>query len=290
MLLVLLVPAIILSCISAAAFKWIPGLFNFALCQDAAGAAMGVFHAITAAILWRYDHPRRNFVLRRIRARRARKSYLHPIGAVVAGMLAGVVSSVAVVTLILAVYSNTSKMGWTKTDQTRFSVESWHELLFGSRLCWPYLVMGTALGIGMALTINRLSASERWNNFLAEQSALRSGRQIWRVICAMVKLGVRFAWPIALSLSVGSILAFVILRGAPSALPADSSSWMAELTGGFSRNVSDIRAWKLGPWGQALGISGDALTQGIGGFFAIIGVGLGRIASRYGINIEPGRN
>jgi hypothetical protein len=289
LLLLISVPAILFACVAASAFKWLPGSFNFALSQAAPNAAMGVFHAITAAVIWGGSITLGVALYFIVFGREsARRSFLQPIGAIISGLIAGAISSVAITLLIVTVYTNQSLalMGWTTEDYDKFSLGLWKDLFVANRFGWPFLLMGTSLGVGMALMTNGLRASKRWNKLLNEQSALTNGHQVLQLIRSLVKLGLRYAWPVPMAVSVGCLLAFAVLRSAPLTTAPQTSALIAQL----SDRGRAIREWKLSPVGEALGIAGDGITQVIGGTFAIIGMGLAIVIARYGIKVEPQRN
>lgn len=289
LLALVLAPAILFACVAASAFKWLPGLFNFALCQATPNAAMGVFHAITASVIWGGSITFAVALYFVVFGRQsAPRSFVQPTGAIIAGLIAGILSSVAITLVVVTVYTNQSLalMGWTAEDYDKFSAGLWKDLFFANRFGWPFLLMGTSLGAGMALMANGLRASPRWRGLLNEQSALTSGHQVLQLVRALVKIGLRYAWPVPVAVSIGCLLAFVVLRGAPVAKAPQTSAF----TGQLSDRGQAIRQWKLSPIGEALGIAGDGLTQIIGGSFAIIGMGMGIVIARYGIKVEPQRN
>ncbi|MEY2499625.1 MAG: hypothetical protein QOD12_3181 [Verrucomicrobiota bacterium] len=295
-LVLVLIPAVLLAAFSAAGFKWLTGLFNYALCQATPSAAMGVFHGITAAVIWGGGITL-GLVLYRVVLGREHgpKSYLHPFPAIVAGAFTGLITSSLVLLVISNVYTRGAlvTMGWMVENP---AAGFWHVFLWQTRAAWPYLIMGTFLGIGMALMINGLRASGRWSQFLTQQTSLTGVRQTWRLLYALVRLAIRFAWPIPAALVIAGALAFSVLRSAPESGPWPHS-WTQGLTAGLGRSADsperlarDLREWKVSPWGQALGIAGDGATQAIGGFFAIVGMGLGIVIMRYGVRVEPRRN
>jgi len=286
LLLLVETPAILFACVSAVAFKWLPGAFNYALSQATASIVMGIFHGLTAAVIWGGSITCALVLYFIVFGREsAPRSYVRPVGAILTGVLSGLMSSAIVLLLIVTVYTNKSLslMGWTAGNYEKFTFGLWRELFSVNRFAWPYLLMGTFLGLGMAVMINGLRASDSWNRFLQEQCALTAPAQVWQVIKRLVKLGLRYAWPVYVLVAMGSIVAFAVLRGAPAAKPAHPLPW----TGGLSQKEEELTGWKLSPSGEALGIAGDGLTQAIGGSFAIIGMGLGIIVARYGIRIEP---
>ena len=299
---IVLLPVIVFACASAAAFKWLPGLFNFAFCQATPSAPEGVFHAIIAAVVWCGSIAcglALYFIV--FGHESVPKSYLRPHGAIVAGFISGTVSSAMLILLVVTVYTNQALMlmGWTNGDYGKFDPRLWNELLFVNRSAWPYLITGTSLGLGMALMINGLRASEHWSKLLKEQSALVSGHQVSQLIRALLKLGLRFAGPVFMMLSLGCLVAFAALRNAPIAQHTDRSVWPGALSrvgapaNPYAQSAfvdETIREWKLSPVGEALGIAGDGLAQAIGGSFGIIGMALGIVVARHGIKIEPGKN
>jgi hypothetical protein len=87
---------------------------------------------------------------------------------------------------------------------------------------------------------------------------------------------------------LADLISFYIVRTAPSVtqMPVWMSSWHAGLLGGISHDPAQVREWKMSAWGQGLGIFFDSATQAIGGFCCIVGMVLGLIVVRYGIQIE----
>ena len=287
-----LVPALFLSAGSAAAFKWLPGLLNYALCQAKPSAAMGVFHGITAAVIWGGGITLGLVAYRVIFGREfGARSYLRPFAVIVTGAMVGAINAAILLLLISTVYMGPSlhAMGWVNDSTQSLGSDFAQVLFFRTRFAWPYLITGTFLGIGMALMVNGLRASRKWPQFLAQQTPLTGVRHTWRLICALVKLAIRFAWPIPVALFIAGWLAFFVLRSAPE--PGQwPHSWTEGLSGGLSTEPSHEREWKISPWGEALGIMGDAATQAIGGFFAVVGMGLGIVIIRHGVKVEPRRN
>lgn len=287
-----LVPALLLSAASAAGFKWLPGLLNYALCQAKPGAAMGVFHGLTAAVIWGGGITLSLVAYRVVFGREfSAKSYVRPFLAVVTGAMVGAISAAVLLLLISTVYHDDSllAMGWLTDSKQNLGGGFWYLLFSRNRFGWPYLITGTFLGIGMALMVNGLRASKKWPQFLVQQTPLTGVRQTWRLICGLVKLAIRFAWPIPLALLIAGVMAFFVLRSAPE-VSQWPHPWTEGLSGGLARESSQRREWKVSPWGEALGIMGDTATQAIGGFFAIVGMGLGIIIIRYGVKVEPRRN
>ena len=292
MLFVLLFPATILSCMAAGAFKSLPAAFNYALCQADAGVAMGVFHGVTAAVIWGAGITLALAVYYITFAKTSRpRGLLKPLAALGVGALAGFIGSALLLLVICTVFGSQTlvTMAWVRPPNDSVREGVLRALLFDTRFAWPYLLQGAFLGVGMAAMTNALRASQRWNSFLDRESALSSVGETFRLLRNVTRLALPFAWPIACSVTVAGLIAFAVLRSAP-----DSISWSESpghaLTAGLTKSPEKLRNWKRSPWGEALGIIGDGATQVVGGFFAIVGLGVGIVTVRHGINVEPRKN
>jgi hypothetical protein len=286
-LLMVLIPTLVLSSGSAAPFKFLPGQLNYALAQGEAGGAAAVFQGVLATFLWGGVITLCITLHRIVFANeRAHKSFLRPWGALLAGALGGLISSSLVLLVITKVCSFESVVaqGWA-VDKTTF----WRTLLFDRRYFWPYLIMGPGLGVGMAMLANGFRAFTTWSAPLTEQGGL-SGTDLRPMVVSLTKAMWRFAWPIVLCLFVADVAAFLLLRSAPRASTLDLSSWHWRLLGGKSEIVEARLAWKTSAWGQGLSIAFDSMTQGLGGFFCMVGMSLGLAAARYGLRIDPRRS
>jgi Novel STAND NTPase 1 len=284
-----LLPVIILSSLSAAVFKLFPGMLNYAVSQADPSGAMAIFHAITAAVLYG-GFITFSLTLYRLvfGTERGIKSFLHPIAAIVAGAIGGFVSGALLQVLIVGVFTQKSlvAMGWIPKEGDRLSWQFWMDLMWKTHFFWPYIITGVALGIGMACTTNALRTSAKWVDFLRQQEVLTSAKQTLRLIRDILKLAFRFAWPIPVAMLIGGFLTFQVLRSAASE-SGKGQKWQDALLGGLLAKDGDLRRWKLSASGQVLGIAGDCATQAVGGFFCVVGMGLGIIAIRKGVRIEP---
>jgi hypothetical protein len=108
------------------------------------------------------------------------------------------------------------------------------------------------------------------------------------MIKSISRCAVPFWWLIAVFILFADLAAFSVLRTAPGAEPMPG--WIHTvhegLLGGTSRDLNRVRQWKMSAWGQGLGLVCDSATQTLGGFFCIVGMGLGLIVVRCGIQIE----
>jgi hypothetical protein len=275
-----LVPAILLGAGAAGLTKWGPGMFGWALCQKTPSLLGGLFHGITAGVIWGGVIPLFLTVYRVAFAKATPwPSATRPGGALVAGAVGGFVAGMMIMLIILGVYERTSlaSMGWLANDAVpQFSRAFWADVLVHTRYGWVYSVTGTALGLGMAMTANALRASPGYTALLGgtpppggavadAPGRLTGGRgQTRRLIGQVTRLAARAAWPLpALSLAA-AVLAFALLQPYPSGL-----------------------AEKVSVAGRAVGVAADTASQLVGGFFAVVGMGLGSVVMSRGVQLRP---
>lgn len=288
-LLMVLIPTLALSSVTSSLFKAFPGFLNYALAQGKANAFAAMFQGTLATFVWGGIITTCITLYELVFASaRDRKSYLRPFGAVISGIFGGVLSSGLVLVVILEVSSSTSVIdqGWA-LDIKRVEVNSWKAVMdTGRGYLWPYPILGIGLGIGMALMSNGVRASREWRKSLENPSSI-TGSTVLSKIWELTRWMLRYAWPIPLCLSLAGLFAFYKLRSAPQAVTLDLGTWEWRLLGGRGESRLD---WKVSPWGQGLSILFDGATQGLGGFFCLVGMALGLTASRFGMHIEPKRN
>lgn len=268
-LLYIFIPAAILSATSATMFKWLPGMFDMALCQERAGAGKGAFHGLTAGVVWGGLIPLGIAFYRVVFSNERRPgSYLRPTGALVSGAIFGALTGAIVAFIVVSVFTVDAlrQMGWI-VSQVRFSPEFWSDLLVQYRLGWSYIITGMGLGIAMGLMTNGLRASPAWGEFVARQTRLTSFKQTLRVIRQAAGIVVRHAWPLPAMLLIAGLIAFAVQNPPPP--------------------VSPEFAWKVSAEGRAKGTFADCATQAFGGFFAIVGTGLGMVIMRHGLQVTP---
>lgn len=265
----IVLPAALLAAIAAAAFKWLPGMLDWALVQGTASAGMGVFHGLTAGFIWAGSITFGVALYYLVAAREfTPRSYVRPTGALAAGLASGFLSSVLIVCIIVSVYEVTSlvEMGWLAGGPApaRFSLGFWRDLFVVTRFGWVHIVTGSGLGIGMALVMNGVRASPRWAAFLERQTGLVGLPRARALLRELVGLTARHVWPLPVMLALAGAAAFLVPHAPPTA-----------------------GAFKGSPLGIALGIAGDCATQAIGAFFGIVGMGLGIVLVRCGFYFEP---
>jgi hypothetical protein len=262
------VPAAGLAALAAASYKWIPGIANWALCQATPSAAMGAFHGLTAGVVWAglitlgitFYH----VVFGRTQKR---GSMLRPFAAVVSGAISGLISSALVVMVITGVYEYKSlvTMGWIGSANIGRAA-MWRDLFVTYRFGWVYLIVGTALGIGMALMSNAVRASTAWRTFLDSQRTGMTGlRDAGVVLKQLMKIALPHAWILPVTVGLAAVLAFYV--------PDTTTRAAVE---GIKANPGDV----------IRGLVADCSTQIIGAYFGICGMGLGLVVMRRGLTLE----
>ncbi len=296
------ISALLLSTVFSALFKIFPGAFNYALGQPEANAATAVFHAMLATVFWggmiTVAVSLHWIVMRR---QWERKSYLRPFGGLLFGAAGGLISSICLNAIIVFVIGESILLDIAWTTHKRDGEFSMfvRDIFFETRMFWPYIILGTGLGVGMACTINGLLASSKWKTFLESQSQLNS-RTVLSAVRSIFWLVIRYSAPIPLVMFVAIGLAFASAATSPAmdieetANPDWIQGWQDVAFGGMAghhdgRNeVRDyVREWKASRAGLGLAIFFDAATQMIGGFFCAIGLGLALVIAKFGVRIDP---
>lgn len=269
--------AAVFSGVSAACFKWLPGLLNWSLTQGSASAIASVFHAFTAGVFWGGAPVLMVTFFHVVFHRRSpRKSYFRPLGAILFAAVGGFVASAIIMFIIMGVYEISSlvQMSWLPPDFDRTTDSFWRALVVERRFILLHLFSGTGMAVGAAMMTNGIRAAGGWSKFFKNQQQLTSPRQVVSLVGQISKVAIRHAWPIPLAIGAFCFVAFFVPATTPipdplpSILPMDPA----------------LKPTKLS---VAFGLTFDGLTQCVGAFFAIVGMGLGMIALRYGINVAP---
>ncbi len=260
-------PAALMSGVAAGLFKWLPGVFGWALCQPRPSIMAGLFHGVTAGMIWGGVIALFMLLHRVVFYRKtARLSAVRPVGALVVGVIGGAVSGLTVTLIIVGVFAMTplAEMGWIRDNTVKqFSAEFWEDLFVNTRYGWAYVITGTWLGLALAIMGNSLRASGQARAGAAA-GRVETTKELWAIMKRMMRLALRSAWALPVCLAVAGVMSFNILKPGPSALPHNAS-------------VS----------GRVLGTFFDCGSQTAGGFFSIVGVGVGLAVMTRGVRVEP---
>ena len=254
------VPAATLAASAAAAFKWLPSVWNWSVTQATPSAPMGIFQGLTAGVIWAGLITVGIAMYHTVFGNEHNaRSLIRPIGAIAAGAVSGVISSALVVFLVIGVFDATplTTMGWLRDGPFLY------DIFARTRFGWVDIITGTALGIGMALATNALRASPAWQDFLNRERTMAGLDDAVRAIRELAWIALPKFWPVPLMMLVGGVLAFTV----PDLRPAD----------GTKANAADL----------VKGLFGDGATQVIGAFWGIVGMSFGLVVMRSGFRIEP---
>jgi hypothetical protein len=246
----------------------VPGAFDWALAQDLPGAGRGLFQGVVAGVVWGGLIPVGLMLYRLVfwTINQRADSLFRPIGSLAAGLLAGLLSSILVTFSILAVYGMDAlhKMGWVGNlteEEQRWSAEFWYELLIATRMGFGELILGTMLGLGIALTVNGLRASHRWEQFAASGDPLSSLKDARRLIGRLFVVVMRYSWPLVATQAAAVVVVWAIARPSEQVILSNADVFLDTL--------------------------GDAATQAVGAVAAVIGTCVALLVMRRGIQIAP---
>ncbi|HEV7671722.1 MAG TPA: ATP-binding protein [Thermoanaerobaculia bacterium] len=304
-----LIPAILFAMAGAAGIKWLPSIFNYSAVQDGASAFRGIFAATPAGFLIGGGTVLGLTFYRMVIGREyGRISTFRPFPALLYGGIFAFVMGVFCVVMIALVFSPIAlrQIGWTDSTD-RLPMGLLFEGLFWTNRCgYVFPVTCVGLGVAMAMMTNSLRASTVWPDFLDRQTAVTSPQQAIQVTRGIVKISLPYAWPILVMTLLFGMLGLAVLQG------TDSKAWRLTydspgevFLGGLDRGGNETRlnrgkareeeqtrqrAWKASLEGRALGVFGDVLSKVVGGYFAIVGMGLGIVMLRHGVKVDPQRS
>jgi hypothetical protein len=303
-----LIPSILFAMAGAAAIKWLPSYFNYSCVESSASAFRGLFASAPAGFLVGGGTVLGLTFYRMVIGREyGRPSMFRPLPALLYGGLFAFAAGVICVLMIAFIFSPESlqQIGWTNSS-TRVTMGSLlHGLLVTNRCGYAFPVTCVGLGLAMAMTTNRLRASTVWPEFLDQQGAVTSLTQAMQVSRGIVKLSLPYAWPLVVLTPLFATIGLAIMQGTdPKAwhLTANSAHeiFMGAMDGTKrpgetmsqfnAREVVQRIQWKTSLEGRALGLFGDVLSKVVGGYFAIVGMGLGIVMLRHGVRVDPQRS
>jgi hypothetical protein len=261
------IPAVVMSSSSAGLFKWVPGIFGYAICQARPSLMAGLFHGVTAATIWGGFIPFFLMVYRLVFMRKVRyASSLRPYTALLWGAIAGLATGFAVTSVVVGVFDIRSlvTMGWvTSADIKQYSAQWWEDLFITTRFGWAYIITGCAMGVGMAIIGNGMRAN--WKFDEQEPGDSISGRRaFFKIIGQMMRLALPHVWAYPICLAVAAAIVLGMVRPADAASPDHKSmQWLV------------------------ISMFFDCGTQLVGGYFAMVGVGVGVVLMTRGVRVEP---
>ena len=313
-----LIPAIVFAMAGAASVKWLPSLFNYSCVQDGPSAFRGLFGAAVAGFLVGGGTVLGLTFYRMVIGREYdRLAMFRPFPGIVYGGVFAFFAGVLCVVMIALLFSAQAlwQIGWTNSETALPNGQLFYELFFINRYGYVFPVTCVGLGVAMAMMTNSLRGSTVWPMFLDQQGAVTSLPEAMRVTRGIVKLSLPYAWPIFVLTPLFALIGLAIMQGtAPRPWKLTAHSAQDIFLGGMNpikatpplgeketREARDAREkatqeakeksrqWKMSLEGQALGLFGEVLSKVVGGYFAIVGMGLGIVMLRHGVRIDPQR-
>lgn len=283
--------ATILCGIGTGLFKAFPTGFDVGIAQAEGSFFLGFYHGLVAgatygalislALSVHYlISPRPRSKLRTPSSEQAAPSYLRPVLPIFIGLVSGALSGLLVDLIIMGVYApaTLTRMRWIITDDIR-RWQLFHDVFMNSRYGWCFVISGTVLGCSVALVANRLRNQDDWLPLLDLQSELVSLRHAVKVTKRIARLVLPHAWPILVMLAIAAPLT------APHVIPyldvgpsgASAKTAPKSCQGPLKRRQSIGIQWD---------VAADFGCQVSGGFFLIVGMGLGIVLLRRGLHIS----
>jgi hypothetical protein len=290
-----LIPAILFAMSGAAAVKWLPSLLNYSAVQASASAFRGLFASTVAGFLVGGGAVLGLTFYRMVIGREYdRLSMFRPFPSVLYGGIFAFVAGLLCVFLIALVFSPESllQIGW-KDSATPLDIGPlFHGMFLVNRSGYAFPLTCAGLGVGMAIMTNSLRASTAWPEFLKNQTAVTSLKQAIQVTRGIIKLALPYAWPVVVLTPLFATIGLAIMQGtAPWDWHLTSNSAREIFLGGMDETMvlGGVAKWKTSLEGRALGLFGDVLSKVVGGYFAIVGMGLGIVMLRHGVRVDPQR-
>jgi len=288
-----LIPASLFAMWGACAIKWLPSLFNYSAVQASPSAFRGLFAAVVAGFVIGGGTVLGLTFYRMVIGREYdRLSMFRPFPSMLYGGIFAFVAGLLCVFLIAAVFTPLAleEIGWKSLATPADTWSVLYEMFAINHYGYAFPLTCTGLGVAMAMMTNGLRASTAWPEFLNNQTAVTSLKQAIQVTRGIVKLSLPYAWPIFVLTPLFAAFGLAVMQGTPPThwhLTAHSAKGI--LLGGMADKANAIRGWKMSLEGQALGLFGEVLSKVVGGYFAIVGLGLGIVMLRHGVRVDPQR-
>lgn len=287
-----LIPSAVLSAIAAAVFKSIPGVFGWSLCQSTASFMGGLFHGATAGLIWGVTLPLSLVLYWEVfGSRRHPGSMMRPLGSMAFASVCGLITGLVVVMIIAGAFevANLVEIGWLDEWHAQGELAFWLDLFTRTRYGWAYAITGVGLGLGMAMSTNALRANRSLRDLLQGDGGVSDFGQIMELVREVHRRVRRKMWPTLVLPFVAGMIALPTLRTGNMALqPASSTSAKAVREHGPTH--ATWLASKTTPWGRFVGMVVDCGSEAVGGYAAVVGMGVGMVIISRGVQVKPRRN
>lgn len=303
----LIIPGVTFASLSAASVKWIPSAFNYSCVQSTAEALMGVFHSFAAsAVVGTAAIFGVTFYRMIIGKEYEKANYLRPLPATLYAMIFSFIGGLQAVLLIAYVYNPMSlyEMGWINVSKRPGFLELLHDLFVENRSGYGFLLQSMGMGFGFSVIANHLRGGTKWANFIDQQATIREHGQFLQIVRGVIRVTLPSAWIVLSSVILFSFIAQAVmfsdnpeapwkpddvgnlyLEGKDPPIPEELSG--DALTNYLSKEQERRRRWKQSKGGSMLGLVGDGLALFVGGYFVLVGMGVGIVIVRHGLQIAP---
>lgn len=254
---------------------------SLTLADKSAGWAKGPFHGIAGGTFWGIGISvslMLYWVI--IRGGRVSPKPRNWIPAALFAAAGGFISGIALALVVGFVFQPQSlyNAGWLRSSTPTGATERLVDYFWRTRHGWWTPILGAAVGVGVAWSLQVISADPRTERFLKEQSGAihRPGQAVFAML-KMLKLVMKTSWRILLTVALGGVLVFSILRPGPGICDATDPQWKA------ANHVCDEQ-FLLAPLPARVG--GIVFIIWAGGTFLASGMLFGIFAARAGVRLD----
>jgi hypothetical protein len=261
--------------------------------DKAAGAIKGGFHGVAGGTFWGSGISTALLVYWVIlRGGRVASMRTDWVKAALAACAGGFVAGIALSFVLGFVFQAESlyNAGWLCTDAPLRLGVKLNEIFIQSRHGWITPIFGIAVAAGIAWSLQRITADPRTEAYFRQQpSAIQRPSQAFAAIWRILKLVSRRWWCHAISLTLGGVVVFALLRPGPGVCDARAVSRPLGVCAADARlygfSPCDFRKHPgLAPmWAR---VAGMAFIISIGGISLETGLLFGILAARVGVKLE----
>jgi hypothetical protein len=185
---------------------------SFTQASSVSGLGQGLFHGVFGGIIWGSFTSGATLIYWLIlRGRRIEKKFSHWLGGVALSALSGLLGGIVLSIMVLNVdaVSTMKAAGWLKLNTPSVYRDAFHETGGG----WILPIYGLFLGIGVGWSMLSLYHDRDFRTFVAEQKPLKSGKQLFKWLRAMVWRTLLKSAPTAAGMALAAVSLCFLFRG-----------------------------------------------------------------------------
>lgn len=274
------IASIFFTVLPALIYKMIPSYMGWGVAQHKPGVAIGAFQGLIAAIVWGGLTALLISFYYYIFGNARKEGTLHELLRLISfGFFGASTGSLIIISFVVGVFSDEAlyTIGWIieSSPDSKFFQAFWL-----TKYAFAYLVIGGALGAGMAIVVWATKRDDRWKTMFNNKdtpppkslSELRS--LIYKIMCITFNK----MWLLFAILTFGAIIAYNIPDLPKSSPPSIVTK------GGCDKLISKSNSQDL-----FLGLFADISTQFIGAYFTIAGMLSATLLARRGLILAPSK-